>query len=461
MKRVVMTSLFVAFTWAPLAAAEPPPAPGEPRDFVLPASETIRLDNGLRVTFIDFGIVPKVTVYAVTGTGNIDDGFSTWLADVTVEMLKEGTLAHGAADLARVSAEMGGSLSVGTGAEQASVGISVLSEYAVRAAGLVADVLRNPRFPESELPRILANFERSVSVARSEPGTIADAALAALVYGDHPFGRMLPEPGQVAAYGIDDVRRFYADNFGAQRTHVYVAGRYDRPSLEHAIRTAFSGWTAGRPATIDPPRSQPGAEVQLIDRPGSLQSSVRIALPAPDPAHADYFRFTVMNTLLGGSFISRIVTNLREDKGYAYSPGSSIETHRRAALWMLDADVTTEATAAAITEVFGEIARLKSVPPPAAELKAVQNYRAGLFVVGNSSPGGVLGQLAFADLHGLPPEFLTHWVASLHAVTPDEVSAAAADWLNLSNMKVVVVGDLGKIESSIRSLPRIEGAVFR
>lgn len=461
MSRAVVTALCAALLWAPAAAPEPPPTPGAPRDFVLPASETVSLDNGLRITFIDFGVVPKVTVLAVVGTGNLDEGSSTWLADVTAEVLKEGTLPHDAAELARMAAEMGGSLSVGVGAEQATVGISVLSEHAARAASLVAEVLRHPRFPAAELPRVLANFERAASVARSDPGTQADAALASLVYGDHPFGRLLPDPGQVAGYTMDDVQRFYADNFGARRTHVFVAGRYDRPSLERALRDALGDWAAGPLPTAEVPQPRPGVQLQLIDRPGAPQSSVRVALPAPDPAHADYFRFTVLNTLLGGSFISRITSNLREDKGYAYSPGSSIQARRRTALWVLDADVTTDATAAAVTEVFREIARLSSEPPPLVELQAVQNYRAGLFVVGNSSPGGVLAQLVFTDLHGLPPEFLTHWVASVHAVTPGEVSAAAAGWLDLAAMKIVVVGDLAKIESSMRALPQVEGAIIR
>lgn len=233
MKRFMGLALTL-LTFAAIAEdRELPPAPGQPRDFTLPARETVRLANGLLLTFIDYGTVPKVTVFAVVRTGNIDEGESTWLADVAVEMLKEGTATRSAADIARSAAGMGGALNVGAGAEQTSVGISVLSEHAAAAADLVADVLRNPRFPESELPRVLANFERSLSVARSEPDSIAGEALAKLVYGDHPFGRVLPEPGQLASYDIAAVRGFYERNFGAARTHVYVAGRYDQIGRAH------------------------------------------------------------------------------------------------------------------------------------------------------------------------------------------------------------------------------------
>lgn len=442
-------------------AAETPPPPGPPRDFTLAGSETVALDNGLRITFIDYGTVPMVTLMAVVRTGNIDDGQATWLADLTTEMLKEGTPDRPASEIARASAEMGGSLFVSAGAEQTSIGISVLSEHATEAARLVADVMRNPAFPAGELPRILADMQRGVSVARSSPDSIAGEALAELVYGEHPFGRLLPDAALLASYTIDDVRAFYADNFGARRTHIYVAGRYDRRALEASLRRAFDEWTPGRPATDNPPRASETFQVRLIDRPGAPQSSIRIAIEAPDPATDGYLSFTIMNTLLGGAFSSRNTANLREEKGYAYSPNSSITARRRAALWQMEADVTTAHTAEALAEMFAEIERMKASPPSVEELRAIQNYRAGLFVIGNSSPNGLLGQLAFVDLHGLPEDYLTTWVASVQALTPGEVSAAARRWLDLSRATIVIVGDLKLIGESVRALPELAGARFR
>ena len=460
MKRVLATLLCLFAMTAHAQQRESPPAPGEPRDFSLPAKETLRLDNGLTMTFIDYGSVPKLTVLAIVRTGNIDEGESTWLADVAVEMLKEGTVTRSAAGIAEAAAGMGGTLSVGAGAEQTSVGISVLSEHAVAAVDLVADVLRNPRFPESELPRVIANLERSVAVARSDPSSRAGEALARLVYGDHPFGRTLPLDGQLAGYAMADVRGFYQHNFGAARTHVYVAGRYDRAALEAALRRAFGDWTAGPPPSVLPPTPSETLQLELIDVPGAQQSSVRIAVPVPHPAHALYFPTTLMNSLLGGTFGSRITTNIREDKGYSYSPDSSISARRGSALWVLSAEVTSEHTAAALTEIFREIERLQREAPPDAELDAVKAYRSGLFVIANSSPNGVLGQLAFMALHGLPDSFLTHWVASIHAVTPAEVSDMATRFIRSERMTVVVAGDLGRIGDSVRALPQFEKAVM-
>jgi len=456
----LLLGLALALAAVPAPAREAPPAPGEPRDFELAGSDTVSLDNGLRITFIDYGTVPMVTIIGVVRTGNIDDGEQTWLADVTTEMLKEGTTTRSAPELARLAADLGGQLFASAGAEQTSVGLSVLSENASRAAELVADLLRNPAFPGSELPRIVADLQRSVSVARTSPDSIAAEALAELVYGGHPFGRLLPTEAQLASYTMDDVRRFYAANFGARRTHVFVAGRYDRPALEAALRQAFGRWTAGPAPTDDPPSASKAFRVRLIDRPDAPQSSVRIALEAPGPGAEGYFPFTIMNTLLGGAFSSRNTAVLREEKGYAYSPNSSLTARRGAALWEMEADVTTEHTADAIATMIGEIERMKTDPPTGEELTAIKNYRAGLFVISNSSPNGLLGQLAFMDLHGLPEEFLTRWVENVYALTPEEISQSARDWLDLSKATIVIVGDLGKIGESVRSMPELRGAEF-
>jgi predicted Zn-dependent peptidase len=458
MKRLVAALLLPALFATGALARELPPKPGAPRDFVLPAKETVRFDNGLSVTFLDFGRVPKVTLMAVVRTGSIDEGEDTWLSDLTVEMMKEGTTSRTSAEIARRAAEMGGNLGVGAGAEQTSVGISVLSEHAAEAAALVADVLRNPAFPADQFPRLVANHERNLSVALSSAGALAGEALARLAYGDHPFGRTLPKPGQLATYTLDDIRGFHAGQFGAARTHVYIAGRYDRAALEAALRRAFGGWQAGPAPTEDPPATSTDLQLELVERPDAPQSSLRMVVAAAGPAHEDYFPFTVMNTLLGGAATSRIAANIREDKGYTYSPDSYISARRRSTLWVMSADVATEHTADSLREIYAEIGRLRETPPSAAELDAIKNYRAGLFVVSNSSPDGMLGQLAFMDLHGLADAYLNEWVRNVYAVTPEQVSEMVRKWIMPERMSVVVVGDLGKVATSVRELPQLEGA---
>ena len=458
MKALAVFAALLATAAAPAAEREAPPQPGQPHEFRLPAKETLRLDNGLSVTFIDYGSVPKVSLLAVVRTGNIDEGADTWLPDLAVEMMKEGTSTRTAYDIARESAGMGGALSLSVGPEQTTAGLSVLSDHAVAAVRLLADVLQNPRFPETELPRVRANFERDLAVARSDPQSLADEALAKHVYGDHPFGRMLPSDGQLAGYDIAKLRGFYEQNFGARRTHVYVAGRYDREALEAALRGAFQQWRSGAAPSDLPARPAETLQLVLVDSPGAPQSSVRMAVPVPDPSNALYFQTTLTNSLLGGTFGSRITSNIREDKGYSYSPDSSINARRGGALWVMSAEITAEHTAAAITEIFREIDRLQREAPTDAELTPVKTYRTGVFVISNSSPNGVLGQLAFMNLHGLPDDFLTRWVENIQAVTPAQVSGIARQFIRPEHMTVVVAGDLAKVGDSVRALPQFAGA---
>jgi len=356
---------------------------------------------------------------------------------------------------------MGGALEVGAGPDQFSVSLDVLAERADDAIGLIADVLRRPRLPPAELPRLKADMTRQMAIARSQPQAIAGEALAHLIWGDSVYGRTLPTDAQIASIGIDDVRRFVATEFGAARTHVYVAGRFDPPAVERALRAAFGDWAAGPAPRQGAPEGARRRIVRLIDRPGATQSTILMGLPVPTPATPGFMRLSLANALLGGSLLSRLDQNLREDKGYTYGASSHITPHQGVAAWALATDVNAPQTAAALGEIFRELARLRSEPAPAAELQLIKNYRAGTFVLGASSRPGLLAQLAFLDQQGLDDDWLTHYVEHVNAVTPEELRAAAAEALDPAAMTIVVVGPLAQIKAGIEALEALHGAEFR
>jgi predicted Zn-dependent peptidase len=180
-----------------------------------------------------------------------------------------------------------------------------------------------------------------------------------------------------------------------------------------------------------------------------VQSTVIVGLPVVDPSNPDYIPLRVMDSILGGSFGSRITSNIREQKGYTYSPSSVIGTHYRTATWSEVADVTTAVTGPSLKEIFYEIERLQKDPPTADELKGIQAYMSGIFVLQNSTRGGIIGQLSFADLHGLGPTYLQTVVQKINSVTTEQVQAIAKKYLDTSKMTVVVVGDKEKIADQI------------
>lgn len=432
-------------------AKQKPPAGGAPKAFNLPSKETFALKNGMQVTLVPYGSIPKVTVSAIVRSGSLNEAENqTWLADLTGNMLKEGTTTRTSAQIAEDAARMGGQLSVGVGADTTEISGDVLSEFGPQLVALLADVIEHPSLPASEIARLKTDQLRQLTVARSQPGPLANELFRKLLYPKHPYGRLYPTEAMINSYKIEDVQKFYKDNFGAARTRLYVAGKFDAAAMKKAITQAFESWERGRDALINVPQMTSAARsIHLVDRPGAAQSTLYIGLPAIDPSKPDYIDFQVMNALLGGSFASRITSNIREQKGYTYSPRSQVSTRYRDAFWVEIADVTTSVTGPSIKEILYEIERLQKEPPTAEELQGIKNYLAGIFVLQNSSRQGVISQLAFIDLHGLPDDYLRTYVQRVLAVTPQGVQSAAQKYLPADKIAVVIVGDKSKISEQL------------
>jgi predicted Zn-dependent peptidase len=237
--------------------------------------------------------------------------------------------------------------------------------------------------------------------------------------------------------------------FSAARSRLYVVGRFDQAAVERAVREAFGGWNAG--SATEPPRAKPTSAraVYLVDKPGAVQSTLIVGVPVIDPSHPDWLPLEITNTLLGGYFSSRVTTNIREAKGYTYSPYSSITPHPGDAFWAQYADVTTAVTGASLKEIFFEIDRLQAEPPPEAELDAVKNYQAGTFVFQNSQRGGISGQLQFLDEYGLPDDYLRTYVGRVRALTPAKIQEMAKKYIDDARATIVVVGDRKAVEGQV------------
>lgn len=443
MKTKSLLALLALAAAAPLfAEKQAPPEAGKPKGFSVPAPHKFTLDNGMAVTLVEYGTLPKVTVRLAVRTGNIDEkAGEVWLSDVVGDLLSQGTETRTAAQTAEAAARMGGELNVNVGEDRTDMSADVLSEFGPEMAALIADVAIHPKFPESELARLKGDRQRQLSIAKSQPQQMASEKFRALLYGDHPYGRLFPSEAMLKGYTIEQVRAFYDANFGAARAHLYAAGRFDTNAMEAAIRKAFSGWKRGSAPSVNLPKPKNEHRLETVDRPGAVQSTIYLGMPVTDPSSPDWVALGVMNSLLGGSFGSRITSNIREQKGYTYSPNSQVSTRYRDGYWIETADVTTKDTGASLKEILAEIKRLQSEPPSAQELKGIQNYLAGTFVLQNSSRTGIIAQLAFVDLHGLPADYLNTYVSRVYAVTPAEVQQMAAKYIQSDKATIVVVGD--------------------
>jgi predicted Zn-dependent peptidase len=457
----LVTTLTLAVALSPSIAAQgqfpsEPPRPGAPRDFSVPEPKRFTLDNGLQVAMVQWGNMPKVRVTLTLRTGNAFEAEKeVWLADLTADLMREGTTTRTATEISKEAARMGGALDFSVGGDTTTIGGDVLAEFGAEYAALVADVVRHPKFPASELDRLKANMSRSLAVALSQPQQLALQKFRAVLYGNHPYGRVFPTSEMIQGYTLEQIRRFYTSTYGAGRARLYVVGNFDPAAMEASIRRSFDGWTKGTPAAPAPPEPASARAVYIVDRPGAPQSTIILGIPTIDPSHDHFIALTVMDALLGGAFASRITKNIREDKGYTYSPYSEISTRYRDAYWAENADVTTAQTGASLKEIFHEIDRLQAQPPDPKELEGIKNYLAGTYVLQNSSRGGITAQLQYVDLHGLPPTYLNTYVKRIYAVTPQQITEMAKRYVKDEQAAIVIVGDRKVVEEQVKAFGEI------
>jgi zinc protease len=450
-KQYIVVSLVVLASFAQ-AQKQTPPVGGTPRDFVLPQKKINQLPNGLKSTMVQYGAIPKVNVNLIIKTGNVHEGANEiWLADLTSEMMKEGTKTMDFKTISKKVAAMGGEINIGVGADQTFVSGSVLSEFAPDLLKIMADVVMNPAFPASEIERLKSDLKRQLSVQKTVPQSQANEKFFGIIYKDHPYGRIFPTEEMLNAYNMEMVKGFYDKNFGAKRAVVYIVGKFDEAATQKSIEESFGSWKEGPEVSypaVTPVRSN---EVAMIDRPKAPQSTVMLGLPTLTPQNQDFVALQVTNSILGGSFGSRITSNIREDKGYTYSPFSAIQNQKGVSVWYEQADVTSEHTGASLQEISKEIKKLQNEPPSKDELEGIQKYMSGVFVLQNSTPGGIIGQLNFIDFHGLNDSYLTDRVRNIYAVTPEKVSQITKDYFKYEDMTLVLVGDKKLLEKQIKA----------
>ncbi|MEW9796576.1 M16 family metallopeptidase [Alteromonas sp. CYL-A6] len=419
-----------------------PPPPAAPKNFTLPATSDFTLDNGLSVTLIPYGDTPKVTMVLQFDSGNQDDGDATGISDLTFELLKQGTATRDAAALATLASSMGGQLQTSVGMNSSQVGMDVLTEFSGDAVSLIADVVMHSVFPEDSLNRAVANRWREVQVSQSRAQGQALEAFYAAMYPNHPYGTVFPTEAQLTGITTDDLKAFAAQHLVAANAHLYVAGNFDEAALTSAIKAAFAAMPAGKanPGVSGEPAT-PSAGLVRISRDNAVQTTLRLGQRVVPLSHKDAIALEVTNTLLGGMFSSRITQNIREDKGYTYSPRSAVSSYRDASVWYESADIDAPSTGEALNEIIKEIRGLQTTPPPKTELDGVKKYASGIFVLRNSSRSGLIGQLVNLDVNRLPRRRLTDYISEVNGLTEARISAMASQYLNLDSMSLIIVGD--------------------
>jgi len=434
-----------------------PPALGPVRPLKLPPVLELRLSNGLPVFVVERHEVPVVQVDAVVRAGAGTDPLDKpGLASLTADMLDEGAGSRSSLEISDETDFLGADLSAETGWDSAAVGLHVPVKRLDRALPIFADVLVRPTFPASEIERVRKDRLTELLQWRDEPAAIASVAFARALYGPgHRYGTAtLGTESSVRALSRTDLTGFHRRAFRPEDAAIVVVGDVVADSVRGELEKVLGGWKASGPgvaAEVPAAPQVPAREVWIVDRPGAAQSEIRIGRIGPPRSTPDYFALTVMNTILGGSFTSRLMQNLREQHGYAYGARSRFDFRLSSGPFVAAAAVQTDKTAPALTEFFKELEAIRKTITDAEVAKA-KNYVALSFPSSLETTGDIASRLAEQFVYRLPNDWIQTYVSRIGAVTTADVRRVASEYVDPGKVAVVVVGDRSKIEADVKAL---------
>lgn len=446
---------------APVAAAPidltVPPTLGAPPALRLPAITTRQLPNGLTIVVIEQHELPLADVILQLRTGGeADPAGRPGVAGLTAALLAEGTTSRTALQIADQAAYLGVRVGAGSGWEQSAVSLHTPTAQLDSALALFADIALRPAFAIADLERVRKIRLTSLQQQRDRGPAIADRAFAAAVYGgDHPYGRPLSgTETSMAAITRDDIVRFYGTFYRPNNATLLVVGDVQPDDVERRARELFSGWSRAHvPAvTTAAPAGIPGmTTLVLVDKPGAAQSSFRLGGIGAPRSTGDYFALQVLNTILGGSFTSRLMQNLRETHAYTYGAGSGFSLRRSAGPFTASAEVVSAKTDSALMEFQRELCAIRDTVPAAELAKAKRYLQLGL-PEDFETTGSIAGQFISLLTYGIPLDFYSSAVQNIGAVSQADVQRVARQYIDPEHITIVIVGDRKTIEPGLRAL---------
>ncbi|WP_422754702.1 M16 family metallopeptidase [Micromonospora sp. WMMD708] len=425
------------------------PPLGPNRRLKLPRQAERRLANGLTVIAVRRPAVPLVELRLWMPFGRTHLARGAMLAETVLA----GTGTRTATEIAAELQKVGGGLSAGADPDRLMLSGAGLVTGLDRMLEILADVLTDASYPADWVQTERDRLVDRIQVALSQPAHLARTALLRRMYGRHPYAVQTPEPDQVRAVRPAALRRLHAERVHPAEAVLVLVGDVQPERALDAAEKALGGWTGdSRGAELPPaPPLQPGP-LLLVDRPGSVQSSLRIALPAVPRTHPDHAALQLANLIFGGYFSSRWTENIREDKGYTYGPHSSVEHSVAGSVLVAGAEVATEVTGPALLETTYELGRLASLPPGADELEQARQYALGTLQLGISTQAGLAALTSAYAGSGLRLDFLAEHAARLAKVTVDDVAEVGARYLAPARAVVVVLGDAERIAGPLAAL---------
>ena len=432
------------------------PVLGNPENLQLPPVVSKELPNGLQLLMVEHHELPVVNFIMLVKSGpETDPSDRLGLSTLTAAMMDEGAGSRDALAIADQVAFLGATLGTSSGWDASRVSLQTITTQIDSALALFADVIMRPTFPDAELERLRRERLTALIQIQDNPPQIAEIAFARIVFGDaHPYGRpQLGNEKTVASITREDVQGYYRSNYRPNNSTLIVVGDFSPADIEKRITTLFGGWERGEvpqiAAVAPPARSR--SSVYLIDKPRTPQASVRVGHVGVARSSPDYFGLAVANTVLGGSFTSRLNMNLREAKAFTYGANSRFDMRETPGPFAARAEIFTTKADSGIAEFMKELSAIRD-SIPAAELEKAKQYLQLQLPNAFETPGDIAAQLVPIALYGLPLDYYNTYAQSIGSVTVADAKRVAEAHINPANAAIVVVGDRREIEAALRKL---------
>jgi zinc protease len=421
------------------------PPYGPIKQLAAPHVTSVKLDNGLTVWLVPEAGFPKVAfTLAIRGGYTADPKDRPGFADLIAATVTQGTRNRSAKQVAEDLEAAGGDLSGNATPDSILIETSVLSSKADAALQILADVMQQATFADQEVAIAKSNLSSALQANEADPSFLGRRALYHALFGEHPYAITSPTEESISKTTAADLRTEYARRFRPDRTLLIAVGDLSEQSLLATIRTSFAAWKSGgeeAPINAARPASLVSKAIVYVPRANSVQTALYLGTLGPNRSAPDYAAARVGNALYGGMFGSRLVNNIREDKGYTYSPGARLTLNRETGVLVTRADVRNAVTGASFNEITYEMNRMATTAPETEEVERAKRYALGLLALQLQARAGVARQLANLWIDSLPPEELALQGQKIEKVTPQDVQAAGRKYFPAWRMTVVAVGE--------------------
>ncbi len=428
----------------------------------LPRPVEATLSNGLTVLIMENHRLPMISVQLnISGAGPLfEPANMPGLANITAQMLRQGTRTRSSVQIAEQAALLGAEISAasGFGSSSTVLNASGLSDNFDQWFALATDVLLNPNFPADELDRLKQRMKAQLRQQRANPNFLSRERFNRAVYGSHPAAIVSATSESIDAVTPAMLAKWHQDRYAPQNAILGITGDVKAAEIVPKLERALAAWKKSDLKEILPenPKIITAKKVLLVDRPNSVQTTVVLGNIAIDRRDPDYFALTVANHILGGGTTGRLFLNLREEKGYTYGVYSNFTAVKYPGPWSAGGDVRTEVTAGAMTEFFKEFQRLREEKVSPTELDEAKRAIVASFALSLESPDELLSDAIVRKIYGFPPDYWDTYPAKVTAVSAEDIQRVARKYINPDNLQVVAVGDVSKIRAIMEKYGPVE-----